>query len=82
MIPREPIVYKIEDLNGEELEGIFYEPELQKVYKYIKVAFVLDKILKTKKHKGHKKYFVSWRGYPSSFNSWISEKDLDPDYYK
>jgi hypothetical protein len=29
LIPREPIVYKIEDLNGEELKGVFYEQELQ-----------------------------------------------------
>jgi hypothetical protein len=30
-IPRDPVVYKIEDLNNEEIEGVFYEPELQKV---------------------------------------------------
>jgi hypothetical protein len=30
-IPRDPVVYKIEDLNHEEIEGVFYEQELQKV---------------------------------------------------
>jgi hypothetical protein len=30
-IPRDPVVYKIEDLNNEEIEGVFYEPVLQKV---------------------------------------------------
>jgi hypothetical protein len=25
------VVYKIEDLNNEEIEGVFYEPELQKI---------------------------------------------------
>ena len=30
-IPRDPVVYKIKDLNNEEIEGVFYEPELQKV---------------------------------------------------
>jgi hypothetical protein len=82
LIPREPIVYKIEDLNGEELKGFFYEQELQKVFKDENEAFVIDKILKTKFEKGKKKYFVSWRGYPSSFNSWISGQDFDKDYFK
>jgi hypothetical protein len=30
-IPRDPVVYKIEDLNNEEIEGVFYEPEFEKV---------------------------------------------------
>jgi hypothetical protein len=38
--------------------------------------------LKTKFEKGKKKYFVCWRGYPSSFYSWISGKDFDKDYFK
>jgi transposase InsO family protein len=82
LIPREPIVYKLEDLNGEEIKGVFYEPELQKVIKDIKDPFVLDKVLKTKTEKGEKKYFVSWRGYPPSFNSWITDKDFDEEYFK
>ncbi len=45
-------------------------------------AFVIDKILKTKFEKGKKNYFVSWMGYPSSFNSWITGKDFDKDYFK
>jgi hypothetical protein len=54
LIPREPIVYKLEDSNGEEINGVFYEPELQKVIKDIKEPFVKDKVLKTKTEKGEK----------------------------
>ena len=32
-IPRDPPVYKLKDLDGEELKGTFYEQELQKVIK-------------------------------------------------
>jgi hypothetical protein len=32
-IPRDPPVYKLKDLDGEELKGTFYEKELQKVIK-------------------------------------------------
>ena len=81
-IPRTPVVYKIEDLNGEEIEGVFYEQELQRVYKNDSESFVIDKILKTKTEKGSKKFFVSWQGYPSSFNSWITENDIDVNFFK
>ena len=73
-IPRNPVVYKIEDLNDEEIEGVFYENELQQVFK--DETFVIEKILRRKVQKGEKKYFVKWRGFPSSFNSWILEKDV------
>ena len=82
LIPRNPVVYKIEDLNGAEIEGVFYEPELQKVIKKENEAFVINKIIKEKTEKGIKKYFVSWRGYPSTFNSWITDKDFDKNYFK
>ena len=80
-IPRDPPVYRLKDLNNEEIEGVFYDYELQKVTRD-KEAYVIDKILKKKKEKGVFKYFVSWRGYPPSFNSWITENDIDKDYFK
>lgn len=73
-ILRDPIVYKIKDLNNEQIEGIFYEPELQKITH--SETFLIDRIIKRKTIKGEKSLFVSWRGYPSSFNSWIKEKDI------
>ena len=76
LIPRNPVVYKVEDLNKEEIEGVFYEQELQKVLREENKPYVIEKILRTKVVKEGKKHFVSWRGFPSSFNSWISEKDI------
>ena len=81
-IPRKPVVYKIEDLNREEIEGVFYEPELQEVFKDEDEAYIIEKILKKKTEKGIKKYLVSWQGYPPSFNSWITERDIDKNYFE
>jgi hypothetical protein len=75
VIHRTPVVFKLRDLNGENIEGIFYKEELQKINK-IDDVYKIDTILKKRKRKGITEYFVSWLGYPSSFNSWIQEKDI------
>ena len=64
-----PWTYVINDLNGEEITGTFYEKELQKTNQQ---EFRIEKILK---RKGDKLY-VKWKGYDNSFNSWIDKKDL------
>ena len=64
-----PWTYVINDLNGEEIIGSFYEKELQK---NSQKKFRIEKVLKGK---GDKLY-VKWKGYNNSFNSWINEKDL------
>ena len=43
----------------EIIEGIFYEKELQKVFKEDEY-YKYDKILKTRIKNGKKQYFVSW----------------------
>ena len=59
----------INDLNGEETIGTFYEKELQKTNKK---EFRIEKVIK---RKGDKLY-VKWKGYDNSFNSWIDKKYL------
>ena len=61
--------YVINDLNGEEITGSFYEKELQKTSQK---EFRIEKVLK---RKGDKLY-VKWKGYDNRFNSWIDKKDL------
>ena len=61
--------YYLKDLNGEKLNGTFYEQELQKTNL---ILYVIEEIIKTK----NDKIFVKWRGYNNSFNSWIDKKDL------
>ena len=64
-----PWTYVINDLNGEEITGRFYEKELQKTNQK---EFRLERVLK---RKGYKLY-VKWKGYDNLFNSWIDKKDL------
>ena len=61
--------YVINDLNGEEIIGTFYEKELQKTNQK---EFRIEKVIK---RKGDKIY-VKWKGYDNSFNSWIDKNDL------
>ena len=64
-----PWTYVINDLNGEEIAGAFYEKGLQKTNQE---EFRIKKVIK---RKGNKIY-VKWKGYDNSFNSWIDKKDL------
>ena len=56
----------INDLNGEEIIGIFYEKELQKINQE---EFKIEKVIKKKE----KKLCVKWKGYDNLFNSWIDK---------
>ena len=66
-------VYYLEDLAGDHIEGIFYKEELIKAK--LPETFQVD-IIKSKIQNGKRKYYVQWRGYPSSFNSWIDASDI------
>ena len=63
-----PWTYVLNDLNGEEIFGIFYENELQKTKQN---EFRIEKVIKKK---GDKLY-VKWKDYDNSLNSWIDKKD-------
>ena len=56
-----PWTYVINDLNGEEIIGTFYEKELQKTNQQ---EFRIEKVIK---RKGDKLY-VKWKDYDNSFN--------------
>ena len=64
-----PWTYVINDLNGEEIIGAFYEKELPKTNQE---EFRIEKVIR---RKGDKLY-VKWKGYDNSFNSWIDKANL------
>ena len=66
-----PITYKLKDLNNEEIQGSFYEPELLKAKQDV---FRIDKVIRRDYKK--KQALVKWKGYNDDFNSWIPMKDL------
>ena len=61
--------YVINDLNNEEITGIFYEKEFQKTSQE---KIKIEKVLKRKGDKLH----VRWKGYDNRFNSWIDKEDF------
>ena len=58
------MTYKITDYNGEEIQGSFYEQELQMTKQDI---FRIEKIIRQQENKS----LVKWLGYNDSFNSWV-----------
>ena len=60
----------INDVNGEEIIGTFYENELQNKNQQ---KFRIQKVIK---RKGNKLY-VKRESYDSSFNSWIDKNDVE-----
>ena len=70
-IQGQPPVYKLKDYGGEELQGTFYERELQRVIKSDDL-YQVEKVLRRRKRRGKTEYFVKWLGYPEKFNSWVT----------
>ena len=80
-------LYKLKDWQGEEVEGTFYEPELQLSSK--PPVFEIEKRV-SKKVKGknpsyqyrgrgaNREVLVSWKGWPSKFNSYVPVNRVPP----
>ena len=75
-IPRAPPVYKLQDYDGEPIEGSFYEAELQKVKMTDDRMFHVERILKRRIVKGEKQVFVKWKSWPEKFNSWVKASEV------
>ena len=69
------MVFKVKDQADEQVDGIFYQKELQKVRE--PDAYKIEKIIKRKKDKNNNWiYLVKWKGYPEKFNSFVNEEDI------
>ena len=70
-----PFMYSLQDLQGDEIVGKFYEQEIQSTN--LKDFAVVEKIIKTKTEKGKKLYYVKYDGYDDKFNEWLTQQQLD-----
>jgi hypothetical protein len=61
----------------EKLVGGFYAHELTPVNSNI---FKVEKVIKQRKVRGQLQYFVKWKGYDSTHNSWIDANDITEVY--
>ena len=75
IIPRVPPVYRLRDYADDEIDGVFYAEELQKVQKSDDI-YKTEKILEEKKENGKVKVLVKWLGYDKKFNTWIPKSEL------
>ena len=60
--------YHLKDLNGEKLDGTFYQEELLKTDMKENDLYIIKKV--------GDKYLVKWRGYDDSFNSYVNKNDI------
>jgi hypothetical protein len=67
----EPPHYKIVDLEGDKILGVFYEPELSLTS--LKPNSQISQVIKERKnYKGEVEYFVHWIGEPTENDEWIN----------
>ncbi|GFW42586.1 chromo domain-containing protein [Trichonephila clavipes] len=64
IVQRTPIVYRLKDLQGEEIKGTYYiyEAELQKVVD--SGFYPVENVIKQRKRRGITENFVKFLGYP------------------
>ena len=63
-------MYKIQDLQGEKIQGTFYQEELQKVKMKNEQMYSIEQ-LQTRMRGNKKEILVSYKNWPSKFNEWI-----------
>lgn len=69
-----PPYLKLRDYQGNELDGIFYFQECQKITE--PDAYRIEKVLRRRTRNGVKQAFVKWMGYSNEHNSWINASDV------
>ena len=72
VIYTKPVTYKLKDLLDDEVDGSFYEQELQKTEQK---TFRIEEVLERDEKAG--KALVAWSGYPEKFDEWIPIKDVE-----
>jgi hypothetical protein len=69
-------IYTLIDFLDEDLEGTFYEPELQLVKLDEDNPYKIDHVVRTRKRRGvEKELLIRWRHWPKKFDSWIRESE-------
>ena len=69
-----PIMYTIQDLNNEVIDGKFYREELQDIGPTPPTEFRIEKIIRSKGKGKHKQYLVKWHGYVTP--TWILAQNV------
>ena len=68
--------YCLCDLDGEDVKGTFYEPELHLVDYSAQGSFEVEKVIEKRGCSKKEEVLVKWKGWPEKFNSWILASNL------
>ena len=68
--------YKVVELDGSPIEGVFYADELQHVQ--APMLYDIERIVRKRKNKqtGLQELLVKWKGYGAKYNSWIPDTNI------
>ena len=64
-------VYQIKDFEDGNIDGTFYQQELQKINEDEDKAWKIEKILKRRKRRSVEQALVRWLGWPKQYDSWV-----------
>ena len=70
-------VYTVVDYAEDDVEGTFYEEEIQSVLVKKDALYKIEKILRKRKRLGKTEYLVRWLGWPEKYNSWVTAADIE-----
>ena len=69
-------LYRLEDWSGDDIEGTFYQQELQAVTVDENTVYRVDKILQRRKRNNQREVLVRWLHWPRKYDSWITENEV------
>ena len=73
-IPRP--VYKLKDMQGEDIEGACYPEEIQPVPESTSHIIEVERVLRQRQVGKQVEYLVKFKGWPYKFNRWITKREL------
>lgn len=72
------IMYELCEWDYTPIIGRFYTSELTA---FRGDSFKISEIIKTRKRSGVEEYYVSWLGFPSKYNEWVTRDKITTDSY-
>ena len=74
---QQPVMYILEDLKHNIIEGKFYEEELQDIGKALPTIYRIEKVIRARGKGKDKEYLVKWHGFDSTHNMWIPATSIN-----
>lgn len=71
-----PVTYKLKDINNEDVDGSFYEKQMQLVSKPKPDITKQIDILRSRSHNGKTQYYIHYKDWNSRFDQWIDKDQL------